>query len=301
MVANAFAGQFALVTTLLCGLPALAAAQRPAQMEPGVLRVCADPDNLPVSDSSRQGFENKIAQLIADTWHSDLRYVWWPARFGYFNRGLNGLYCDVEITAPAGLDVVATTRPYYRSAYVIVYRKDSGLNITSLDDPALKQLKIGVNMVGSDGDAGPPAAALKSHGVVGNLVGFPTFYSEINRPEDIIKAVADKKVDIAIVWGPTAGYFAAKSSVPLVLNPILADSATGIPFSYAIAMAVARRNKALRDSLQTFLDQNRTKIDGILKSFQVPLLPIAADSSRSATSPARGNSASVVQSTSRGR
>src|SRR6185503_8542444 len=289
------------IAVVLAVAPSVGVAQRPAPSEAGILRVCTDPNNLPVSDSMNQGYENKIAQLIADTWHSKLEYVYWRQGFGYFNRGLNGLYCDVEISAPAGIDIVATTGPYYRSAYVIVYRKDSGLNITSLDDPALKQLKIGVNMVGSDGDAGPPAAALKSHGVVGNLVGFPTFYSEINRPEDIIKAVADKKVDIAIVWGPTAGYFAAKSSVPLVLNPILADSATGIPFSYAIAMAVARRNKALRDSLQTFLDQNRTKIDGILKSFQVPLLPIAADSSRSATSPARGNSASVVQSTSRGR
>jgi len=299
MVANAFAGRFALVTTLLCGLPALAAAQLPAQMEPGVLRVCADPDNLPVSDSSRQGFENKIAQLIADTWHSDLRYVWWPARFGYFNRGLNGLYCDVEITAPAGLDVVATTRPYYRSAYVIVYRKDSGLNITSLNDTTLKHLKIGVNMVGSDGDAAPPAAALKSHGVVG-LVGFPTFFSEITRPEDIVNAVAQKKVDVAIVYGPVAGYFAAKSSVPLVLNPILADSATGIPFSYPIAMAVARRNKVLRDSLQTFLDQNRGKVEGILRSYGVPLFPLA-DSTRSAASPPKDSSAGGTRPTPSGR
>jgi mxaJ protein len=299
MVASAFTGRFALVTTLLCGLPGLAAAQRPAQMEPGVLRVCADPDNLPVSDSSRQGFENKIAQLIADTWHSDLRYVWWPARFGYFNRGLNGLYCDVEITAPAGLDVVATTRPYYRSAYVIVYRKDSGLNITSLNDTTLKHLKIGVNMVGSDGDAGPPAAALKSHGVVG-LVGFPTFFSEITRPEDIVNAVAQKKVDLAIVYGPVAGYFAAKSSVPLVLNPILADSATGIPFSYPIAMAVARRNKVLRDSLQTFLDQNRGKVEGILRSYGVPLFPLA-DSTRSAASPPKDSSAGGTRSTPNGR
>lgn len=279
-----------LVVTLLAGLSGVATAQRPAQSEAGVLRVCADPNNLPVSDSARQGFENKLAQLLADTWHSDLRYVWWPARFGYFNRGLNGLYCDVEITAPAGLDLVATTRPYYRSAYVIVYRKDSGLNITSLDDSALKHVKIGVQMVGSDGDAGPAASALKSHGVVGNLVGFNTFFSEINHPEDIINAVAEKKVDVAIVWGPVAGYFAAKSRVPLVLNPILADSATGIPFSYSITMAVARRNKALRDSLQTFLDQNRDKIDGILRSYGVPLVPLA-DSTGSATSPAKSSSA----------
>jgi quinoprotein dehydrogenase-associated probable ABC transporter substrate-binding protein len=299
MVPNAFAGRPALLAILLLGLPGLAAAQRPGPMEAGVLRVCADPDNLPVSDSTKRGFENKLAQLIADTWHADLRYVWWPARFGYFNRGLNGLYCDVEISAPAGLDVVATTRPYYRSAYVIVYRKDSGLNITSLSDTTLKHLKIGVNMVGSDGDAGPPAAALKSHGVVG-LVGFPTFFSEINRPEDVVNAVTEKKVDVAIVWGPVAGYFAAKSSAPLVLNPILADSATGIPFSFPIAMAVARRNKVLRDSLQTFLDQNRGKVEGILRSYGVPLFPLA-DSTRSAASPPKDSSAGGTRSTPKGR
>jgi len=284
---------------LLAGAPSIAVAQRPGPGQPGILRVCTDPNNLPVSDSMNQGYENKIAQLIADTWHSKLEYVYWRQGFGYFNRGLNGLYCDVEISAPAGIDIVATTRPYYRSAYVIVYRRDSGLNITSLDDPALKRLKIGVNMVGSDGDAGPPAAALKSHGVVGNLVGFPTFFSEINRPEDIIKAVSDKKVDLAIVWGPTAGYFAAKSPVPLVLNPILTDSASGIPFSYPIAMAVARRNKVLRDSLQTFLDQNRGKVEEILKSFGVPLFPVA-DSTRSATSPSKSDSTGGTRSTPRG-
>jgi mxaJ protein len=300
MVRIRFTSRPAVFAALLLGLPSMAAAQRPAPMEAGVLRVCADPNNLPVSDSTRRGFENKIAQLIADTWHSDLRYVWWPARFGYFNRGLNGLYCDVEITAPAGLDIVATTRPYYRSAYVIVYRKDSGLNITSLNDSALKHVKIGVNEVGSDGDAGPPAAALKSHGVIGNLVGFPTFFSEIAHPDDIINAVVNKKVDVAFVWGPVAGYFAAKSPVPLVLNPILADSATGIPFSYAIAMAVARRNKVLRDSLQAFLDQNRSKIDGILRSYGVPLLPIA-DSTRSAASPAKDSPPGGTRSTPRGR
>lgn len=288
------------LAVLVTGAPRVGLAQRPAPSEPGVLRVCTDPNNLPVSDSMGQGYENKIAELIADTWHSKLAYVYWRQGFGYFNRGLNGLYCDVEISAPAGIDIVATTRPYFRSAYVIVYRKDSGLNITSLDDSVLKRLKIGVNMVGSDGDAAPPAAALKSHGVVGNLVGFPTFFSEINRPEDIIKAVADKTIDVAIVWGPVAGYFGAKSPVPLVLNPILADSATGIPFSYPIAMAVQRRNKVLRDSLQTFIDQNSTKIDGILKSFRVPLFPIA-DTTGSAASPAKGSSAGAIQSTSRGR
>ena len=276
-----FPGRRLALAALLAGVPGVAAAQRSAPSTPGLLRVCTDPNNLPVSDSLNQGMENKIAQLIADTWHSKLEYVWWRQGFGYFMRGLNGLYCDVEISAPEGIDIVATTRPYYRSSYVFVYRKDSGLNITSLDDTVLKHLKIGINMIGSDGDASPPAEALKSHGVVGNLVGFTTFFSDINPAGAVINAVADKKVDVAIVWGPIAGYFGAKVQTPLVMNPILSDPKTGIPFSFSIAMATGRRNKALRDSLQTFIDQNRDKLDGILRSFGVPLLPLA-DSSASA-------------------
>lgn len=275
MVTLRLSGRLVALVGLLAGLPSIGVAQRPSASRPGILRVCADPNNLPVSDSMNGGVENKIAQLIADTWHSKLEYVWWRQGFGYFMRGLNGLYCDVEISAPEGIDIVATTRPYYRSSYVFVYRKDSGLNITSLDDSVLKRLKIGINMIGSDGDASPPAEALKSHGVVGNLVGFSTFFSDIHRPQDVIDAVVDKKVDVAIVWGPIAGYFGAKAKAPLVMNPITSDPKTGIPFAYSIAMATGRRNKALRDSLQTFIDQNQDKIDGILRSFGVPLLPIA--------------------------
>ncbi len=273
-----FPGRRLALAVLLAGTPGVAAAQRPALPTAGLLRVCIDPNNLPVSDSLNQGIENKIAQLLADTWHSKLEYVWWRQGFGYFNRGLNGLYCDVDITAPQGMDIVATTRPYYRSSYVIVYRKDSGLNITSLDDTVLKHLRIGINMVGSDGDASPPAEALKSHGVVGNLVGFAPFFSDINPPGAVIQAVADKKVDVAIVWGPIAGYFGAKVNTPLVMNPITSDPKTGIPFSFSIAMATGRRNRALRDSLQTFIDHNQDKLNGILRSFNIPLLPLADSS-----------------------
>src|SRR5512141_2015100 len=106
-----FSGRQLALAVLLAGVPGVAAAQRPALPTVGLLRVCIDPNNLPVSDSLNQGLENKIAQLIADTWHSKLEYVWWRQGFCYFMRGLNGLYCDVEISAPAGIDIVATTRP----------------------------------------------------------------------------------------------------------------------------------------------------------------------------------------------
>lgn len=260
---------------LLWTRPALA--QRPAPLTPGLLRVCADPDNMPFSNQKSEGYENKIADLIANTWHSKLEYVWWPIRRGYY-RMLNGTYCDVVIESPAGLDMAGATKPYYRSGYAFVSRKGSGLeDIDSLGDPRLKKLKIGVNLfVSSDGEHSPPEMALSSHGVVGNLKGYNVSYDENIRPEDIIKGVANKEVDLAIVWGPMAGYFVKRSTVPLVLTPIATDvdSASGYPMQYNIGMAVRRRDHELRDSLNTFLDQHQSEIQDLLKEYSVPTSPI---------------------------
>jgi mxaJ protein len=275
---------YSLLLTVAAVLPAAAqqtSSLRPNVERPGILRVCADPDNMPESNQKGEGFENKIAELVAKSWNARVEYAWWPVRRGFFARALNGRYCDVAMTAPADLDMAGTTKPYFRSAYVIVYRKDSGLQLTSLDDPAWKTLKIGVNLLNSDTENTPPAMALSSHGVVGNLVGFATFYSENgDRPEEIIKAVADKRVDAAIVWGPLAGYFAARSSVPLVLNPVMSDSLSGIPFAFSISMGVRRRDRELRDSLQKTIDEKRPEIDAILREYAVPLLPLESDSAQ---------------------
>jgi len=188
-------------------LPSAVAAQalRSNLPTPGVLRVCADPDNMPLSNQKGEGFEQKLAELIGKEWNAKVEYAWWPVRRGFFSRALNGRYCDVAIQAPSGLDMAGVTEPYFRSGYVFVTRKDSGLDITSLADPRLKQLRIGVNLLHSDAENTPPAMALSRYGVVGNLTGYSTFYTEDDRPEDIINAVADKEVDIAIVWGPVAG------------------------------------------------------------------------------------------------
>jgi len=264
---------------LLALAPGLARAQRPAVLTPGILRICADPDNMPFSNQAGDGFENKLAEMLAASWNSKLEYAWWPVRRGFFARALNGRYCDIALTAPTGLDMAATTRPYFRSAYAIVYRKDSGLDITSLGDPALKTLRIGVNLLLANAENTPPAMALSAHGVVGNLVGFETFYSDsVLRPDDIINAVVDKNVDLAIVWGPLAGYFAARAPVPLVLNLVESDSVSGIPFAFNISAATRRRDRGLRDSLQTFLDARSADIQTLLRQYNFPLLPIPQDS-----------------------
>ena len=253
-----------------------AAAQRPSPLEPGRLRVCMDPDNMPFSNQKGEGFENKIAQLIADEWKSKLEYVWYPVRRGYF-RILNGMYCDLIIQAPGGLDMAGTTDPYYRSGYVFVARQDSKLaDIKSLADPRLKKARIGVTLLPSDEQL-PPTTALSHYGVIGNLRGFQGMYNEEDRPEDVVNAVAKDEVDVAIVWGPLAGYFAKQSPVPLRIQPLgERDSLADVPFRYDIAMAVRRRDRELRDSLQKVLREKAPEIQAILKEYNIPLFPVVA-------------------------
>jgi mxaJ protein len=253
-------------------------AQRPAPREPGLIRVCADPDNMPSSNDKGEGYENKIAELIAKELKSKLTYVWYPTRRGYF-RIINGMYCDMAVEAPAGLDIAGVTKPYFRSGYVFVTRQGSGLeNVSSLADPRLKRLKIGVNTYTSDGENSPPAMALSRYGVVGNLTGYNTFFSDQIRPEDIIKGVANKDVDMAIAWGPLAGYFAKQSPVPLVLKPLPPrDSLSDVPFQYNMGIAVRRKDKEFRDSLQAVLERRRPEVDSILKQYNVPVLPIVTE------------------------
>ncbi|HEX7336451.1 MAG TPA: quinoprotein dehydrogenase-associated putative ABC transporter substrate-binding protein [Gemmatimonadales bacterium] len=265
-----------LVTALAA--PRRAPAQlRPNLAKPGVMRVCADPDNMPLSNQKGEGFEQKIAELVAREWNAKIEYAWWPVRRGFFARALNGRYCDIAIQAPAEFDMAGVTKPYFRSGYVFVTRKDRGLDIRSLADPRLKKLKIGVNILNSDAENTPPAMALSQYGVVGNLTGYPTFYTDSIRPEDIVNAVANKEIDVAIAWGPLAGYFAKRSPVPLTLQPLAErDSVTDFPFRFSIGMGVRRRDRALRDSLQTVLDRKGPEIQAILKEYSVPMFPIVA-------------------------
>ena len=273
-----------LLLARLAAFPSAVSAQdlRPNIPKPGVLRVCADPDNMPLSNQKGEGFEQKIAELIAKEWNAKVEYAWWPVRRGFFARALNGRYCDVAIQAPSLFDMAGVTRPYFRSGYVFVTRKDSGLDIKSLADPRLKKLKIGVNLLNSDAENTPPAMALSRYGVVGNLVGYSTFYTETERPENIITDVAGKKTDVAIVWGPLAGYFAKRSPVPLSVTPLAErDSLSDFPFRFNIAIGVRRRDVSLRDSLQAVLDRRQPEIQAILKDYGVPMFPVEEAPARS--------------------
>jgi quinoprotein dehydrogenase-associated probable ABC transporter substrate-binding protein len=257
-------------------------------MMPGILRVCADPNNLPFSNQAGEGVENKLAELLAKTWDSKLVYVWWAAPRG-LARMLNGNYCDLLMQVPAEYDIAGVTRPYYRTAYVIVQKKNASHLVTSLDDPALKTMKIGVHLFAADGENTPPAMALSAHGVVGNLVGFQTSYmGGMNHPEDIIKAVVTDSIDLAIVWGPIAGYYAKQLRADLVLTPVQNDTLTHIPFIFSMGLGTRRRERAFKDSLQKFLDTQAPQIQDLLQQYGIPLLPLPADSTREGNPPGAG-------------
>ena len=177
--------------------------------------------------------------------------------------------CDYVMGVPDKYDLVLTARPYYRSTYVFVYPRGKGLTIASLDDPALKRMKIGVHLLGDDYTNPPPVHELSKRGIVDNVVGFSTFYSAENPPSAIIDAVANGRIDLAIVWGPVAGYFAGRQRVGLELVPFRPARATFRSRSISRwASSVAK--PCARD--QAVLDKRQAEITKILKDYGVPLL-----------------------------
>lgn len=238
-------------------------------------RVCADPANMPFSNEQGEGFENEIATLIARDFGATPSYIWWGQRQGFIRNTMNATLkegrCDFVMGVPDTYDLVATTRPYYRSTYVFVYPKGKGLSLRSLDDQALKKLKIGVHLLGDDYTNPPPVHELGKRGIVDNVVGFRTFYSAENPPSAIIDAVANGTIDVAIVWGPIGGYFAKRQRIPMDLVPIPSGKGD-LPFAFDIAMGVTRGNDALRARLVEVLDRRQTEIERILREYGVPLL-----------------------------
>lgn len=234
------------------------------------LRVCADPDNLPFSNEREQGFENRIAELIARDLGMKVTYYWWAQRRGFVRNTLNANHCDVIIGVPSSFEMALTTRPYYRSGYVFVTRRDRGLHIDSLDDPRLRKLRIGVQIIGDDYANSPPAHALANRGIVRNIVG----YSVIREaPRHIVDAVAKGEVDVSAVWGPTAGYFAKQSRVPLAVTTFTPEiDLPFLPFVFDISMAVRRSDPQLRDRLNAIIEKRQPDIHRILREYGVPLL-----------------------------
>lgn len=268
----------AMCLATAAGVAVLAAAAAPngtaASPRPRALRVCADPNNMPFSDSTGHGFENRIARLVANDLHEPVQYTWWAQRRGFVRNTLGAERCDVVIGIIAGDEQLATTAPYYRSTYVFVTRRSSRLHFVSMNDPRLHHVRIGIHVIGDDYNSLPPGVALAGRGIVRNVIGYSIYgnYATASPPSTLISAVAQGKVDVAIAWGPLAGYYAARSHVPLDVSPVTdAMAGHGIPFSYAIAMGVRKGDTTRLGVLQRELDRRHAAIQRILREYDVPL------------------------------
>jgi len=240
---------------------------------PGTLRVCADPNNLPFSNERGEGFENRLAKLVADDMGSKLEFVWWGPRKGLVKNSLDEDRCDVLMDVPASLGSVSATTPYYRSTYVFVSRQDRHLHISSLNDERLAKWRIGIHIVGND--YAPPAWVLSRRGLSANVAGYSLFgaYGEQDPPARLIDAVVAGDVDVAIVWGPLAGYFAQHSKTPLEVTPVSPQNYLTVPFVFEMAMGVQKGNDKLLAALNQTLQRRCADVQAVLHDYGVPLVP----------------------------
>ena len=204
-----------------------------------------------------------------------VEYTWWAQRRGFLRNTLNAGTCDVVMGYPSDAEMAKTTSSYYRSTYVFVSRRDRALHLRSFDDPRLKTLTIGIQVTGDD-YANPPAAqALAARQIVENVRGYTVYgdYSQPDPPRGLIDAVASQKVDVAVAWGPLAGYFARREPVPMELTPVSpqADSRF-VRFVYDIAMGVRRDDTALARRLDDVIARRHDEIRRVLIEYGVPLV-----------------------------
>lgn len=266
----------ALPVLALALLPAdlLAAGDGPAaamESAPTALRVCADPDALPYSHASGEGMDLEVARIVAEDLGLPVETTWWAQRRGFFRNTLKARRCDVVVGVPKGLELAATTRPWYRSTFAFVTRRDRALDVASLDDPRLRTLTIGVPMVGDDGANPPPELALARRGIVENVRGFHLMADRGEPLPRAAQAVASGAIDVAILWGPIAAWAAERSEVPLTVTPVAEDTDGGQPIAFSIAMGVRRGDDALREKLDGAIARQRARIDAVLRRHRVPL------------------------------
>ena len=222
--------------------------------------------------------------MLADELHARLRFAWQPQGRGFVRKTIGAGLCDVFIGVPAGFERVATTRPYYRSGYVFVNRADAGRPLESFDDPRLATLTVGVQLIGDDLAATPPGHALAHRAA--HVVGYPV-YGDGPAAARAVDDLAAGRIDVALLWGPQAGYFAARSAVPLRLAPAAAPADLApIPFDFSIAVGVRRGDADLLRALDAALARRAAEVAAILDAYAVPRLALQA-----AAAPATGHPA----------
>jgi quinoprotein dehydrogenase-associated probable ABC transporter substrate-binding protein len=256
-----------LVAGLLAAAPA-AAQQRPAVVSDDAFRVCGDPANLPYSNQAEEGFENRIAKLVADEVKLPLRYFWMPTGPGFVRNTLGTKLCDVIIGYASGADVVQNTNAYYKSAFVFVTKAGGPLDgVDSLGDPRLKDKKIGLVA------ATPPADYMLRYGLIQKAKSYPLVVDRrYDSPSELMIAdVLSGEVDAAILWGPNGGYWAKKSGAPLTVTPLLKEK-DGPPMSFRITFGIRNGEIEWKRRLNELIAKKQGAIDQILLDYGVPLV-----------------------------
>ena len=237
-------------------------------VDPKVLRVCADPRNLPFSNDKGEGFENKLAELFADKLQKKLDYMYFPQATGFVRVTLAAHRCDVIMGFPQGDDLVQGTNPYYRTAYALVAKPGNGLDdVTTLEDERLKGKHIGI-IAGT-----PPATNMAVAGLMANAKPYPLMID--TRVDSSAAAMIDDlmsgQIDAGVLWGPMAGFYAKRANPPLHVTPLVKET-TGPRLVYRIGMGVRNADQNWKRQLNRLIQENQPEINKLLLDFGVPLL-----------------------------
>jgi quinoprotein dehydrogenase-associated probable ABC transporter substrate-binding protein len=280
----------ALAGVLICGLVALQSVAARAQaagdagsgslelVDPNVFRACGDPRNLPFSNDKGEGFENKLAELLAAKLGKKLSYTYFPQATGFVRMTLGSFRCDTIMGFPQGDDQAQVTIPYYRTTYALVFKPGSGLeDVTAIDDPKLRDKRIGIVA------KTPPSTNMAINGLLGHAKSYPLFID--TRADSSAQAMMDDlargDIDCGILWGPMAGFYARQSTPPLTVVPLTKET-TGPQMIYRIGMAVRPADQELKRTLNQLIMENQAEINRLLISYNIPILdednrPITAE------------------------
>ncbi len=238
-------------------------------VDPKVLRVCADPNNLPFSNEKGEGFENKIAEFLAKKLGKELAYSFYPGATGFVRNTLNAHLCDVILGMPQGNDLVQPTNPYYRTTYAIVTRAGADLDgVATLDDPRLKEKPHRIGLVANT----PPGNILAKNGLMAQVKPYALMVDTRfeSSTAAMIGDLEKGDIDIALLWGPLAGYYAKKSSAKLSVAPL--PETSGARMAFRIAFGVRNSDQNWKRELNNFIAQNKPEIEKILDDYGVPQL-----------------------------
>jgi quinoprotein dehydrogenase-associated probable ABC transporter substrate-binding protein len=263
-----------LAAALLCARPVGVRAQQTNNagslelVDPNVFRACEDPRNMPFSNEKGEGFENKLAEMFAAKLGKKLSFTYFPQATGFVRMTLASFKCDVIIGFPQGDDQAQVTIPYYRTTYALITKRGSGLeDVTTIGDPKLKDKRIGVVA------RTPPSTIMAMNGLLAKAKSYPLFID--TRADSSAQTMIDDlmrgDIDCGILWGPLAGYYAARTDPPLVMVPLVKEAAT-VPMMFRIGMAVRPSDQEWKRTLNKLIEENQAEINKLLISYNIPIL-----------------------------